>query len=185
MVIPDTQIHREKDLINRCVQGERVAQYELYGLYSKAMLNTSYRILKDQSLAEDALQDSFLEVFKKIRSFRGESTVGAWIKRIVVNKSINLLNKEKPFEELGGSEEESLLAEEHSDPEFTSEQINTAVLGLPKGFRTVFSLYLLEGYDHKEISEILGVSESTSKSQYKRAKDKVKESLIKMAKDHG
>ena len=180
MVIPETQINKEKDLVSKCIQGDRKAQYELYGLYSKAMMNTSFRILKSTSLAEDALQEAFIEVFKKIQSFRGESTIGAWIKRIVVNKSINLLKKEDmEIESLEEGIEPETLENDPKELAFTTDQVSEAIMNLPKGFRTVFSLYLLEGYDHAEIGQILGISESTSKTQYKRAKEKVRQELLK------
>ncbi len=178
-MIPEAQINKEKNLVAKCIQGERKAQYELYSLYSKAMLNTSNRILSNPTLAEDALQEAFIEVFKKISSFRGDSTIGAWIKRIVINKSINLLKKEDSrVETLDESVDPPEVQENPGDLSFSTEQVSEAIMKLPTGFRTVFSLYLLEGYDHSEISQVLGISESTSKTQYKRAKEKVRNELM-------
>lgn len=166
-------------LIERCREGDQVAQYEIYQLYSKAMYNTALRICVVQEEAEDVLQEAFLSAFRNISSYREDATFGAWLKRIVVNKAITSLRK---------SEKEALMMEEVEDQEeyqevgdavsgLTVERVRQAVMELPKGFRSVVSLYLFEGYDHKEISDILGITESTSKSQFKRAKDKLKKLL--------
>ena len=131
--------------------------------------------------AEDMLQESFSYAFSKLGSFRFESSFGAWLKRIVVNTCINHLKKRKV---------DLVYTEQNNDPipdddyvdyqeiRFRVEGVMKAMKQLPEGYRVVFSLYLLEGYDHKEISEILGISESTSKSQFLRAKHKIKEILM-------
>ncbi len=175
----------ESKLIAGCLRGEAGAQEELYHRYSKAMLNTSYRIVGSQETAEDVLQESFVEVFNKIQSFRGESTIGAWIKRITINKSINHLKKQRLQLEEMGEEHEPVQEEASFDMNLDIQKVKDAILKLPKGFRTVFNLYLLEGYDHQEISQILNISESTSKSQYKRAKDKMRELLKPAIESHG
>ncbi len=169
-------------LIERCKSGDSIAQEEIYRRYAKNMYNTAYRILGHQAEAEDVLQESFLEVFTKITDWRGDSTFGAWLKRIVVNRSISLLRKRRI--ELIESEEVENIADEHNDFDF--DNINAQLVAwikkgielLPQGYRLVLSLYLLEGYDHVEISEILNISESTSKTQYARAKEKLKIMLI-------
>ena len=165
-------------MIESCKKGDVRAQYQLYSLYNKAMYNICYRMTGQQEEAEDMLQESFSYAFSKLGSFRYESSFGAWLKRIVVNTCINHLKKRKV---------DLVYTEQHNDPppdnenvdyaeiKFRVEQVNQAVEKLPEGYRIVFSLYLLEGYDHKEIAEILGVSESTSKSQFLRAKRKMKE----------
>jgi RNA polymerase sigma factor (sigma-70 family) len=169
-------------LIERCKSGDSIAQEEIYRRYAKNMYNTAYRILAHQAEAEDVLQESFLEVFTKLNEWRGDSTFGAWLKRIVVNRSISLLRKRRI--ELIESEEVENIADEHNEFELEGigEQLITWIKNgiekLPEGYRVVLSLYLLEGYDHVEISEILNISESTSKTQYSRAKDKLKMLLI-------
>ena len=171
------------DIVARCIEGDRSAQYELYQLYAKAMLNTAYRIVNDRDDAEDILQDAFISAFRNLASYQGTATIGAWLKRIVVNKSINFLKKKRPeglsIEELppGQAEHNSYAASGPDEPDWSITQIREAVQQLPEGFRTVFSLYLLEGYDHSEIAGILSISESTSKSQLNRAKKKVRELL--------
>jgi RNA polymerase sigma factor (sigma-70 family) len=172
-------IHR--DVIESCKQGDVRAQYQLYSLYHRAMYNICYRMTGQQEEAEDMLQESFTYAFSRLGSFRFESSFGAWLKRIVVNTCINHLKKRKV--DLVYTEHHNDPAPEH-DPidyeeiKFRVEQVSRAMEKLPEGYRIVFSLYLLEGYDHKEISEILGISESTSKSQFLRAKKKMKEILM-------
>lgn len=174
----DHLIH--KDLIEQCKKGGRQAQYKLYRLYSTAMYNICLRMVKNEMDAEDILQNSFIDVFTKLESFRYESTIGAWIKRIVINNCINFLRSKKiHFEELDDRFKENTEKEPeigHSDVNVRA--VNEAVFQLPTGYRTVFTLYLIEGYDHKEISQILNISEATSKSQYSRARRKVKEILL-------
>ena len=174
-----------QDVVARCREGDRSAQYELYRLYSKAMLNTAYRIVNNPYDAEDVLQEAFVSAFRNLASYQGKATIGAWLKRIVVNKSINFLKQKKEglsLDELGEGqlESNSLPEPPAAEPDWQIAQIREAVQQLPEGFRTVFSLYLLEGYDHSEIAEILSITESTSKSQLNRAKKKLREILNEM-----
>lgn len=179
------QMPDDLGLVSRLLKGERKAQYELFQRYSKAMYNTSFRIVKDTGIAEDVIQESFLDVFRKIQSFRGDSTIGAWIKRIVVNKSLNQVNRTKwDFDTVESLPEPEIEDEQNDYSVLKASQLSQVIENLPDGFRTIFSLYLLEGYDHQEISDILGISVSTSKSQYKRAKDRVREELNKKLRTH-
>ncbi|MBK7476799.1 MAG: RNA polymerase sigma factor [Haliscomenobacter sp.] len=172
-----TNTHRS--LVEACQQGSRQAQFELYKLYSKAMFNLCVRMVKDELDAEDVLQNAFVDVFTKIGTFKFESSIGAWVKRIVVNNCINFLKKKRmQFESF--EERHTLVAEAEADENHAGlsvEAIKKALFQLPDGYRVVFSLYLLEGYDHQEIGDILGITEATSKSQYSRAKRKIKELL--------
>ena len=165
-----------KDLIENSKRGDARSQYELYKLYSRAMYNTCYRMMNSIEDAEDVLQESFSDAFRKLHTFVYHSTFGAWLKRIIVNNCINELKKKKPelefCEELPPS-----LPEEQETKGLGVNQIKKAMTQLPEGSRLIFSLYLLEGYDHREIASILKVSESNSKSQYMRAKRRVKEIL--------
>jgi len=171
-----TQTHR--DLIERCREGRRDAQFELYRLYSRAMYNTALRMVRHPHDAEDLLQSVFVEVFTKLESFRYESSIGAWIKRITVNKCINFLKSRKlSLTELTASHDRAEVSEPVQEPVWSVEKINRAIEGLPDGYRVVFSLYAIEGYDHEEIGQILGVTEATSKSQYSRAKARLREIL--------
>lgn len=178
-----TDYHME--LIARLREGDPKAQFETYELYKVAMFNTALRILQSKAEAEDVLQEAFLAAFTKINSFTAESTFGAWLKSIVVNKSINALNKEKAslsFKEQVAKEAVDTAKTDMFEGDNTLvwnvDQIKNAVDQLPDGYRVVFSLYLFEGYDHREIAEILGITEGGSKSQFNRAKSKLREVLI-------
>ncbi len=168
----------ESPLITECIRGSSKAQFRVYKKYSKAMYNLAYRMMKNREDAEDILQETFLDCFRNIASFRYESTFGAWLKKILVNKCINQLRKKKV---------EFVLYENIPEeiPEDTFEtvpdisEITKAIEKLPDGYRIILTLYLLEGYDHSEIAQITGISESTSKSQYSRAKLKLREFLTK------
>lgn len=168
--------HRE--IIEDCKRGSRQAQFELYRLYNRAMYNICLRMVRNEQDAEDLLQNSFVDVFTKLNTFKYQSSIGAWIKRIVVNNCINFLKRNRVFfEEL---DDRIFNLTDDLAPigkGISTEVINKALFKLPDGYRVVFSLYLLEGYDHKEIASILEISEATSKSQYSRAKRKLREIL--------
>ena len=170
------QLDFQRELVERCIKGERTAQYNLYRMYSKGMYNICLRMLNNQMEAEDTLQESFIDVYKKVHTFKYESTPGAWIKRIVVNNCINKIRKRKLITE-DIDEGRFVAAEESeiSDNSFEVNKIKKAMSYLPDGYRTIFSLYAIEGYDHQEIGQIMNISESTSKSQYSRAKKKIRE----------
>ncbi|HTS44243.1 MAG TPA: RNA polymerase sigma factor [Puia sp.] len=165
------------ELVERCKQGDPRSYAELYQKYSKAMYNTSLRIVNNTGDAEDVLQESFTDAFSSIETFQYKSTFGAWLKKIVINKSINHLRKKKmdlidlEKTNVGHLPEEDSLDEK--DIQLKVEEIKRAVKLLPNGYRTVLSLYLFEGYDHEEISEILRVSHATVRTQYMRAKQKL------------
>ena len=168
--------HRE--IIENCMRGERSAQFELYRLYSQAMYNICLRMVSNDLDAEDLLQQSFIDVFGKMHSFRYESSIGAWIKRIVVNNCINFLKKRKlKIESLDDRFHQIAGDEPAKESKLNVKVINQAMKELPDGYRVVFSLYMFEGYDHKEIGDILSITEATSKSQFSRAKKKLKELL--------
>jgi RNA polymerase sigma-70 factor (ECF subfamily) len=165
-------------LIEECRTGNRKAQFRLYDLYSRAMYNLAFRILNNREDAEDILQESFVECFKSIDSFRFESTFGAWLKKITINKCINQIKKKKIdltlYETLP-----AIIYEEEEEVNYDTGKIFKSIEQLPDGYRIILTLYLLEGYDHAEISQILGITESTSKSQYSRAKEKLRNILSK------
>jgi RNA polymerase sigma-70 factor (ECF subfamily) len=140
------------------------------------MFNICVRIVKSKEDAEDILQESFVDAFKNLNSFRYESTFGSWLKRIVINKSINHLKlKRVPLVAMDDYDDWiPEQQEEEINEEFLNiDTIKTAIKQLPEGYQTIINLYLIEGYDHVEIGEILGISTSTSKSQYHRAKKKL------------
>jgi RNA polymerase sigma-70 factor (ECF subfamily) len=168
-------IHQE--IIDQCREGSQKAQFQLYKLYYKAMFNVSLRIVNDQMEAEDVMQEAFLSAFKKIDTYKGEVSFGAWLKRIVVNRSLDCLKKRKvQFEAI--NERTTEIAESRMDTrEVDAKVLKQSIQELSDGYRVVLSLYLIEGYDHEEISQILGISNSASRTQLLRAKNKLREIL--------
>ncbi|BFP43062.1 RNA polymerase sigma factor [Flavobacteriaceae bacterium GF1] len=163
-------------LVEQCKTGNPSSQYELYSLYVDAMFNVGLRFLGNKEDAEDIVQDSFVDAFKKLNSFKYESSFGAWLKRIVINKSINHLRAKRvpvvPME----AHEFHLADEEPMETDAVDVQkVKMGIAQLPEGYKQIINLYLIEGYDHVEIGEILDISTSTSKSQYHRAKKKLVE----------
>lgn len=168
-------LYTHKGLVEKSKLGDRNAQYKLYELYVDAMYNVSMRMMRIKEDAEDVVQDSFIDAFNNLSSFRYESTFGSWLKRIVVNKSINQLKKKKidivPIEnEMYHIKND--IEDEKADAMDIKKVIKSIRL-LPAGYQQIINLYLIEGYDHIEISEILDITSSTSKSQYHRAKKKL------------
>ena len=171
-------IYIHAPLIEDCRKGNSKAQFRLYDQYSKAMYNLAYRILNKREDAEDILQEAFVECFRNLDSFRFESTFGAWLKKIIVNKCLNHIKKKKIDLTLCETLPTTIY-EEEEEVIYETRKIFKSIELLPDGYRIILTLYLLEGYDHSEISQILGISESTSKSQYSRAKEKLKNILSK------
>ncbi len=176
-------VDKHYNLVVECKQGSKKAFYELYRLYAKAMLNVAFRIVGNIAEAEDVLQEAFLDAFGKVKDFRQDTTFGLWLKQIVVNRSINLLRKRKlELIELEGEQIENIPDEEAADEEETQYKaalVKEAIKELPDGYRLVISLYLLEGYDHEEIAQVLNITENTSRTQFLRAKRKLIEILNK------
>ena len=165
------------ELVERCKQGHTPSYEVLYQRYAKAMYSTSLRIVNNQADAEDVLQEAFVDAFRSLNDFHYRSTFGAWLKKIVSNKSINVLRKRKMLMvDMDETNINGIPAEESIDEEQIQYQVNAikkAIQQLPDGYRTVLTLYLLEGYDHEEISEIVGISHNTVRTQYIRAKQKL------------
>jgi RNA polymerase sigma factor (sigma-70 family) len=144
------------------------------------MYNTALRITGNEMDAEDVLQESFVNAFKKLKSYKGTASFGSWLKRIVVNNAINHVNKRRlEVEPLENQTAEGEVEEKGTERDLTYDvaMVNEGIMRLPEGYRMVLSLYLIEGYDHKEIGEVLGITESTSKSQFNRSKKKLREIL--------
>ncbi len=168
---------QQSDLLQRLQLGDKKAQFEIYKLYYKAMYNTALRIVNSRIETEDLMQEAFISAFLNFDSYKGEVSFGAWLKRIVINKSLDFLKKKRvKFDELKEKHDVSSENDEFSFELSVNEQveeIKEAMKKLSDGFRIVFSLYLLEGYDHSEIAEILGITASASRSQFTRAKQKL------------
>jgi RNA polymerase sigma factor (sigma-70 family) len=167
-----------QDLLDACKIGDQKAQFQIYKLYYKAMYNTSVRIVNDTMEAEDIMQESFLSAFEKIDTYSGTVSFGAWLKKIVINRSLDALGKKKAvFEDIEshvGIRDESTEDQiRYEEMDVKVEEVKEAIEKLPDGYRVILSLYLLEGYDHDEIADILSISSSTSRSQLSRAKQKL------------
>lgn len=168
-----------KYLIVQSQQGDQRAQRELYKLYAKAMFNICRRMMGDEDEAKDVLQDAFIDAFTKLNSLENISTFSAWIKRIVVNRCINAIKKKK-LVTVDIDDGYDHTEEETYDDEITKHQISDILAKmdqLSEGCRMVMNLYVFEGYDHSEIAQILSISESASKSQYCKAKIKLRKLL--------
>ncbi|HEY0030511.1 MAG TPA: RNA polymerase sigma factor [Bacteroidia bacterium] len=171
-------------LLARCKKGDNKAYKELYHLYAKAMLNISIRIVNNLEKAEDVLQESFLKVFQNIEKFEQEAAFAGWLKRVVINSSIDLVRKEKHnFISLDNTDYIEPNEEEEEEIVYDVGQVKKCIQLLPDGYRVVLTLYLFEDYSHREIASTLNITEGTSKSQYNRAKKKLIE-LLKETK-HG
>ena len=170
------------DIIEQCKQNNRAAQLKLYNQYCDGMFVVAMRFVKDAMEAEDIVQEAFIKAFAKLNQYKAEVTFGAWLKRIVINKSIDFLkSKSQHLQEL---EEVHLKVVDDNyqnewlvDDTITLDEIKLAIQNLPDKYRYVVMLYLVEGYDHQEISEILNITEVASRTQLSRGKSKLKEQL--------
>ena len=162
----------EAQLIHACLQNDRNAQRKLYQAYAGRMLVVCMRYVQNQAEAEDILQDAFIKIFQNLSKFRAESTLGSWIKRIVVNTAINQIRAGIHFKDMSDVQEyENQVSDNQSGIETIQfQELIEMIQKLPKGCRAVFNLFAIEGYKHHEIAEMLNITEGTSKSQYSRAK---------------
>lgn len=171
----------QTDIIEKCQQNNRIAQLQLYNQYCDGMYAVANRFVKNSMEAEDIVQEAFIKAFSKLHQYKAEVTFGAWLKRIVINKSIDLLKSKKQY--MQDLEEVHLKVVDDTDDEWlvedniTIENVKEAITQLPETYKYVVMLYLIEGYDHKEISEILNISEIASRTQLSRGKVKLQELL--------
>jgi RNA polymerase sigma factor (sigma-70 family) len=163
----------EAQLIADCQRNDRRAQKVLYNRYSRAMYSTTFRLLGDTDLAAEALQDGFLLVFTHIGGFEGRSTLGAWIKKIMVRTAIAALRKKRLLTE-SFNESHDRQALDWGMEAIDAEYLEKAILQLPDGYRAIFLLAEVEGYTHREIAVLLDISEGTSKSQLWNAKKRLR-----------
>ena len=166
-------------IVEDCKQNNAKAQMQLYDMYCQAMFTIAKRYVKDSFIAEDMMQDSFIKVFKNIQSFKGEVTIGAWIKRIVINQCIDYLKKKRI--ELVSIEETALTIANDGDwtvkEEVSVTIVTSAINSLPEKYKVVLNLFLIEGYDHQEIAKVLNITEVNSRSQLMRGKNKLRGQL--------
>jgi RNA polymerase sigma-70 factor (ECF subfamily) len=170
----------EEVLLQGCLKNDATAQQELYHRYSPKMLSVCYRYAKNREDAEDMLQEGFIKVFSQIIKFEYRGSLEGWILRIIVHTCINHLKKNKKFNEhvdlaYAGN---IVIREDYIPSMIQAKQIVETIRTLPIGYRTVLNLYAIEGYSHKEIGQLLDIEESTSRSQYTRAKNMLEEILV-------
>ena len=170
-----------QNVIERCLKADRKAQFQLYSLYADNMLNVAYRMTNSREEAEDILQESFIDAFARLNTFRFEASFGSWLKRIVVNKTINRYRMKKLELTFIENYDFIQLPDKETTEDYpeglTVEKVKLAMNALPEGARIVFDLFLFEGYQHAQIAESLNISVSTSKTQYRYAKLKIREYL--------
>lgn len=161
------------EVIFDCKKNKRKAQVQLYKHYSPLLLSVCSRYVADSSEAEDILQDSFLKIFKNIKEYSGKGHFEGWMKKIVVNTAITHFHREKKHyyhEEIEQVSEEEVQVSLSPDKEYDAIELQELLIKMPEGYRIIFNLYAIEGYKHREIAEQLKIDESTSKTQYLRAK---------------
>lgn len=169
----------EAELVRRCVRRDRMAQKALYDTFSPKMYPLCCRYVKDSTDAEDVLVTAFTLILDKIEQFRGEGSLEGWIKRVVINESLNFLRKKKSM--LPGADLEEVdvhLYAQHFHDHLVTEDLLKMVGELPPGYRTVFNMYAIDGFSHQEIAEKLNISENTSKSQLSRARTYLQKLLV-------
>jgi len=169
----------EKQIIRGCYERDRNAQRELYNRYSAAMLMVCMRYSKNRDDAEDMLQEAFIKIFKSIDGFRGQSTLGYWIKRIVINTALNYQRSKLylfPMVELVDDSYQASSDENLSD--YSLEELIKMIQALPVGCQVIFNLYAIEGYKHREIATMLDISPGTSKSQFARARTLLQRMIV-------
>ncbi|MFT5164998.1 MAG: RNA polymerase sigma factor (sigma-70 family) [Saprospiraceae bacterium] len=162
----------EKDLFEGCLKGESNCQKALYEQYKVSLFRVCLRYAKDRMEAEDMLQDGFIKIFSDLHQFSFQGPLGGWMRKVVVNVALQHIRKNKKFQH---SVELEHISNEHQTDEMATTNLNTQALtkliqNLPVGYRTVFNLYVIDGYSHKEIGEMLNININTSKSQLSKAK---------------
>jgi RNA polymerase sigma factor (sigma-70 family) len=169
----------EQELIDGCRKSSRSSQKALYDRYCRKMMVVCLRYSKTTAEAEDILQEAFVKIFQGIKNFRQESKLETWITRIMVNTALNFQRKKLYLFPMVDVEEIDVAEDEVSISDINFTQLLEMIQSLPQGCQIVFNLFAIEGYNHKEIAELLGISEGTSKSQYSRARSLLQEKLLK------
>ena len=165
-------MHSEEEIIRRCLNNDVKAQEEFYRRYAPKMYGVCLRFAKNQMEADDFLQEGFIKVFSNLSSFRSEGSLEGWVRRTIVNTAINLIKKNSKYLKDTEIEKADLMPHEDAGAydHLYVEELLEMIASLPVGYRMVFNLNIIEGYTHKEIGELLDISENTSKSQLSRAR---------------
>ncbi len=171
----------DEELVQGCLRSDPVAQKALYQQFARKMMSVCMRYANSSDQAQDMLQDGFVKVYQKMDRYRGEGPLGGWIARTMVNTALDHLRRNKPYDHsLDLTEAEHLHQEDATVmSSMTTDELMVLIQALPAGYRTVFNLFAIEGYPHKEIAEMLGISENTSKSQFMKARAYLRRQLPK------
>jgi RNA polymerase sigma-70 factor (ECF subfamily) len=171
----------EKQLIKGCIDGDRRAQKALFDKYSRKMMGVCLRYVKDAEDARDLMQEGFIKVFTNIQRYTGDGSFDGWVRKIFVNCALERLRQHDVLRDAGDINEMNYvdIPDEAEVSTISSEELMSCVKSLPEGFRVVFNMYAVEGYSHKEIGEMLHISESTSRSQYMRARKLLQKMILK------
>jgi len=173
-----------EDLLQLCLEGKQSAQLEIYNRYYRAMYNTAVRIVKDSAEAEDVMQESFLNAFTKLHTFKGDVTFGAWLKRIVINNSIYHYRKQQKKQEVNLDdimykvEDNDEVASDHGSTELKAQKVLETMKRLKDNYRISLTLHLIEGYDYEEVSQIMDISYSNCRTTISRAKESLRKKMI-------
>jgi RNA polymerase sigma factor (sigma-70 family) len=179
MIIKKPAIYTDVEIISGCIEGNRFMQEALYRKYAPVLFTICLRYAVDRPQAEDMMQEGFIKIFSNINKYRGEGSFEGWLKRITVNCSIEWLRKNTTMNNMLELETTTLNKIQQDDfHQLSAKDLISFIQDLAPGFRTVFNLYAIEGYTHKEISLLLGISEGTSKSQYARARYNLEQIVI-------
>ncbi len=177
------KVHTEA-LLQLCLDGNQSAQMEIYNRYYKAMFNTAVRIVKDSAEAEDVMQESFLNAFTKLHTFKGDVTFGAWLKRIVINKSIYYYRKKQKMNQVGLDEilykveDNDGIDVDHGSTERMAQKVLETMNQLKDNYRISLTLHLIEGYDYEEVSSIMNISYANCRTTISRAKESLRKKMI-------
>ena len=172
-----------KEILAGCIKGESSAQRRLFESHSRMLLGVCNRYATNIEEAEDIMQEGFVKIFRNIKEFKGDGSLVAWMRRIMINTAIthyHKMRKHRYHDDLDEVRETKFEDQQWEEADFTREELYNIIQRMPDGYRMVFNLYAVEGYKHREIAEILEIDENTSKSQYSRARRWLQERLIRI-----
>jgi len=172
-----------KEILAGCIKGKSSAQKQLFDAHSRMLLGVCNRYATSIEEAEDIMQEGFVKIFRNIKEFKGEGSLVAWMRRIMINTAIthyHKMRKHRYHDDLDEVKETKFEDQRWEESDFTQEELYNVIQRMPGGYRMVFNLYAVEGYKHREIAEILEIDENTSKSQYSRARKWLQERLIRI-----
>lgn len=172
----------EQALIKDCLKGNPIAQRKLFEKFAPKMMSVCLRYMKDGQEAEDVLQDGFIKIFQKLNAYENTGSLEGWIRRIIVNTALDQLRRNSKF---GYTDDVNEVGYKIENNDFTVEglmaqDLMKLISQMPEGYKVIFNMFAIEGYSHKEIADLLGITENTSKSQYSRARAHLREKLEKL-----